>query len=57
MDSDLKLSVADFSWNRIGLVQQVILDNILSLLNGRTGVSEIENLSLNSQYNDKLFIY
>ena len=42
MDSDLKLSVARLSVNRLDLTQQVILDNILSLLNVRTGVSEIE---------------
>ena len=47
MDSDLKLSVARLSVNRLDLTQQVILDNILSLLNVRTGVSEIENFSLN----------
>ena len=40
MDSDLKLSVARLSVNRLDLTQQVILDNILSLLNVRTGVSE-----------------
>ena len=39
MDSDLKLSVARLSVNRLDLAQQVILDNILSLLNVRTGVS------------------
>ena len=37
MDSDLKLSVARLSVNRLDLTQQVILDNILSLLNVRTG--------------------
>ena len=47
MDSDLKLSVARLSVNRLDLTQQVILDNILSLLNVRTGVSEIEIFSLN----------
>ena len=43
MDSVLKLSVARLSVNRLDLTQQVILDNILSLLNVRTGLSEIEN--------------
>ena len=47
MDSDLKLSVARLSINRLDLTQQVILDNILSLLNVRTGVREIEIFSLN----------
>ena len=47
MDSDLKLSVARLSVNRLDLTQQVILDNILSLLNVITGVSEIEIFSLN----------
>ena len=47
MDSDLKLSVARLSGNTLDLAQQVILDNILSFLNVRTGVSEIENFSLN----------
>ena len=47
MDSDLKLSVARVSVNRLDLTQQVILDNILSLLNVRTGVSEIEIYTLN----------
>ena len=47
MDSDLKLSVARLSVNRLDLAHQVILDNILSFLNVRTGVSEIENFSLN----------
>ena len=47
MDSDLKLSVARLSVNILDLTQQVILDNILSLLNIRTGVSEIEIFSLN----------
>ena len=47
MDSDLKLSVARLSVNRLDLTQQVILDNILSLLNARTGVSKIVNFSLN----------
>ena len=47
MDSDLKLSVAHLSVNRLDLAQPVILDNILSLLNGRTGVSKIENFILN----------
>ena len=47
MDFDFKLSVARLSVNRLNLTQQVILDNILSLLNVRTGVSEIENFSLN----------
>ena len=47
MDSDLKLSVTRLSVNRLDLTQQVILDNILSLLNVRTGVSEIEIFSLN----------
>ena len=47
MDSDLKLSVACLSVNRLDLKQQVILDNIRSLLNVRTGVSEIENFCLN----------
>ena len=46
MDSDLKQSVASLSVNRLDLTQQVILDNILSLLNVRTGVSEIEFLVL-----------
>ena len=41
MESDLKLSVARLSVNRLDLTQQVTLDNILSLLNVRTGVSEI----------------
>ena len=45
MDSDLKLSVARLSVNRLDLTQQVPLDNIL--LNVRTGVSEIEIFSLN----------
>ena len=47
MDSDLKLSVARLSVNRLDLTQQDTLDNILSLLNVRTGVSEIEIFSLN----------
>ena len=47
MESDLKLSVARLSVNRLDLTQQVTLDNILSLLNVRTGVSEIEIFSLN----------
>ena len=47
MDSDLKLSVARLSVNRLDLTQQVTLDIILSLLNVRTGVSEIEIFSLN----------
>ena len=47
MDSDLKLCVARLSVNRLDLAQQVILDNILSLLNVKTGVSEIEIFSLN----------
>ena len=47
MDSNLKLSVARLSVNRLDLTQQVILDNILSLLNVRTGVSEIEIFCLN----------
>ena len=47
MDSDLKLSVARLSVNRLDITQQVLLDNILSLLNVRTGVSEIEIFSLN----------
>ena len=47
MDSDLKLSVARLSVNRLDLTQQVILDNILSLLNVKTGVSEIEIFSFN----------
>ena len=47
MDSDLKLSVACLSVNRLDLTQQVKLDNILSLLNVRTGVSQIEIFSLN----------
>ena len=47
MDSDLKLSVARLSVNRLDLTQQVILDNILSLLNVRTGASEIEIFCLN----------
>ena len=47
MDSDLKLSVARLSVNRLDLTQQVILDNILSLLNVRTGVSEMAIFSLN----------
>ena len=38
MESDLKLSVARLSVNRLDLTQQVTLDNILSLLNVRTGV-------------------
>ena len=38
MDSDLKQSVARLSVNRLDLTQQVILDNIRSLLNVRTGV-------------------
>ena len=47
MDSDLKLSVARVSVIRLDLTQQIILDNILSLLNVRTGVSEIKIFSLN----------
>ena len=47
MESDLKLSVARLSVNRLDLTQHVTLDNILSLLNVRTGVSEIEIFSLN----------
>ena len=47
MDSDLKLSVARLSVNRLTVAQKVIIDNILSLLNVRTGVSEIEFFSLN----------
>ena len=47
MDSDLKLSIARLFINILDLTQQVILDNILSLLNVRTGVSEIEIFSLN----------
>ena len=46
MDSDLKLSVARLSVNILDLTQPVILDNILSLLNVRTGVSKIEFFSL-----------
>ena len=38
MDSDLKQSVARLSVNRLDLTQQVILDNIRSLLNVKTGV-------------------
>ena len=37
-DSDLKLSVARLSVNILDLTQQVILDNIPSLLNVGTGV-------------------
>ena len=44
MDSDLKLSVARLSVNRLYLTQQVILDTILSLLNVRTGVSKLKIL-------------
>ena len=47
MDSDLKLSVARLSVNRLDLTQQVILDNILSFLNVRTGVSKIDFFCLN----------
>ena len=47
MDSDLKLSVVRLSANRLYLVQQVILDNIRSLLNVITGESKIENFCLN----------
>ena len=47
MDSDLKLSVARLSVNRLDLAQQVTPNNILSDFNVRTGVSEIENFSLN----------
>ena len=47
MYSDLKLSVARLSVNRLDLTQQVILDNILSLLKVRTGVSQIFFYSLN----------
>ena len=47
MDSDLKPSVARLSVNRLDLTQQVTFDNILSLLNVRTGVSEIEIFCLN----------
>ena len=47
MDSDLKLAVARLSVNRLDLTQQVILDNILSLFNAKTGVSKIEIFSLN----------
>ena len=46
MDSDLKLSIARLSVNRLDRAQQVIIDNILSLLNVRTGVSKIEIFSL-----------
>ena len=44
MDCDLKLSVARLSVNRLDLAQQVILNIIHSLLNVRTGVTEIVNL-------------
>ena len=47
MDSDLKLSVARLSVNRLDLTQQVTLDNILLLMNVGTGVNEILNCSLN----------
>ena len=47
MDSDFKLSVVRLSVNRLDLTQQVTLDNILSLLNVRTGAREIEIFSLN----------
>ena len=47
MDSDLKLSVARLSVNRLDLAQQGIFVNLLSPLNVRTGVSEIENFSFN----------
>ena len=56
MDSDLKLSVARLSVNRLDLTQQVILDNILSFLNVRTGVSGIFFFE-SSQYNDNNNIY
>ena len=47
MDSDLKQSVARLSVNRLDITEQVILDNILSILNVITGVSEIGNFILN----------
>ena len=47
MDSDLKLSVARFSVNRLDLIQQVIFNNILSLLNVKTGVNKMINFTLN----------
>ena len=47
MDFDLKQPVAHLSVNRLDLAQQGILDNLLSLLNVKIGVSEIENFSLN----------
>ena len=56
MGSDLELSIARLYVNRLDLAQQVIFANILSLLNVRTGVSEIENFSLN-QVNTLIIIY
>ena len=56
MDSDSKLSVTRLSVNKLDLTQQVILDNILSLLNIRTGVSEKNFFSLN-QVNTMIIIY
>ena len=47
MYSDLKQFVTRLSVNRLDLTQQVILDNILSLLNVRTDVRENEHFSLN----------
>ena len=47
MDSDLKQSVARLSVNRLDITEQVVLDNILSILNVITGVSEIGNFILN----------
>ena len=49
MDSHLKLFIARLSVNRLDPAQQIIFDNrpILSFLNVKTDVSEIENFSLN----------
>ena len=44
MDSDLKLSVAHLTVNRLDIVQHVIIDNFLSILHTRIGVSQIESL-------------
>ena len=46
MDSDLKQSIAGLSVNKLDLAQKGIHDNLLSLLNVRTGMSD-EKFRLN----------
>ena len=53
MDSDLKQSVVRLSVNRLDLEQKVILDNVHSLLNVRTSVSETFSLNqINTMINN-----